>query len=240
MISTTEIAQDIYRISFWDEPDLGEFAFPGVSYNLYLIADRQPTIVNAGFRRTFERVRHAVGKIIYPAELRYLVIPQYVGDMSGAINNWLAAAPDAVAVCSRVCFAFSLYDHADRKPVVVEDGQVLDLGSHRLRFLTTPHVDQWDSLMVYEETTRTLFSNDLFSSIGTDAESDADLSRVVLETSRQVGFQADDRASLARALDQIAALEIDCIAPHHGPVIKQYVPEVIDCLRNSSLAPATV
>ena len=55
----------------------------------------------------------------------------------------------------------SLRDLAERPPQVVGDGETVDLGTHQVRFLITPQVNQWDSLMVYEETTGTLFSKGL-------------------------------------------------------------------------------
>src|SRR5919112_4109940 len=42
------------------------------------------------------------------------------------------------------------------------DGETLDLGEHRLRFLETPHVHHWDSMMVFEETTGSIFPADLY------------------------------------------------------------------------------
>ena len=44
----------------------------------------------------------------------------------------------------------------------MRDGTVIELGKHRLRFIETPHVHHWDSMMVFEETTRSLFPADLF------------------------------------------------------------------------------
>jgi flavorubredoxin len=42
------------------------------------------------------------------------------------------------------------------------DGEVLDLGRHKLRFLETPHVHHWDSMMVFDETSRSVFPSDLY------------------------------------------------------------------------------
>ena len=43
-----------------------------------------------------------------------------------------------------------------------EDDEVIDLGEHKLRFLETPHVHHWDSMMLFEEKTKSLFPSDLF------------------------------------------------------------------------------
>lgn len=238
MINSTEIARGIHRVSLWDEKDLAGIIFPGASYNLYLIAAGQPAIVQTMFRRTFARLRAKVSEILDPASLRCIVVPHHEGDSSGAINEWLAAAPRAVPVCSELCAVLSLRDFADKEPMVVSDGQVLDLGSHRLRFLITPQVNQWDSLMVYEETTRTLFSNDLFSTPGVEIITDRDMSQETLEAARHLGYQPDDRVGLTRALDKIEALEVEIIATMHGPALTGHIDKLIRCFRENSLAPA--
>lgn len=238
MINSTEIARRIYRISYWDEPDLKDISFPGASYNLYLVASDPPAIIQTMFRRTFSRVRAKVSETVDPASLRYIVVPHHEGDSSGAINEWLAVAPQAVSVCSELCAVLSLRDLANKPPVVVGDGEVIDLGSHRLRFLITPQVNQWDSLMIYEETTRTLFPNDLFSMPGIDVITDRDVSQDTLRAAREFGYQADDRASLTRALDKIAGLELRVIAPMHGPALTGHFKELVQSFRETSLAPA--
>ena len=46
----------------------------------------------------------------------------------------------------------NLSDFAVREPLAVDDSDAFDLGSHRLRFLVTPYVHQWDSMLAYAET----------------------------------------------------------------------------------------
>jgi flavorubredoxin len=240
MIRTTEIARGIFRIAMWDEADLvrAGILWPGTTYNLFLITAPQPVIIQTMFRRAFTRLRDHMQPILDPAALRYIVVPHHEGDSSGAVNEWAQAAPGAVILCSELCAALSLRDLATREPRVVGDGEVLDLGTHRLRFLLTPHVNQWDSLMVYEETTGTLFPNDLFSSLGTEAVTDRDRSREALEAAREVGYQADDRKSLEQALDKLAPLRIAVIAPMHGPTLAAHADDVIRAFRESALSPA--
>src|SRR5262252_4597441 len=98
MINSTEIASGIHRISFYDEDDLAGITVPGVSFNLFLIADEQPAIIQTMYRRTFKRLRDKISEIVDPASLRYIIVPHHEGDSSGAVNEWLAAAPGAVGV----------------------------------------------------------------------------------------------------------------------------------------------
>jgi flavorubredoxin len=238
MIQVTQIANGIHRISFSDEKEMEGMTFPGTTTNAFLIAAARPVIIQTLYRRTFKKLHQAVGQILDPASLRYVIVPHHEGDSSGAINEWLAAAPQADAVCSELCAILSLRDFADREPVVVKDDQVLDLGTHRLRFLITPQVNQWDSLMAYEETTRTLFPNDLFSMAGLEVTEERDISQENLDTARKFGYQPDDRAGLKRALDKVAPLELKAIAPMHGPVITAHFDKLIRCFRENSLTAA--
>jgi flavorubredoxin len=238
MIDRTEIAKGIHRISFWDEAEWAPISFPGASYNLFLIAATKPAIVQTLFRRTFGRIRKAVDEVTDAGKLAYIVVPHHEGDSSGAINEWLAAAPRAQTLCSELCAVLSLRDLADRELTIVKDGEIFDLGSHRLRFIMTPQVNQWDSLMVFEETTGTLFPNDLFSMLGTEIVTERDVSREILAAAEQLGYQPNDRACLLRALDAIAGLPVKVIAPMHGPVLRGHFPALLRTYRDSFLAAA--
>lgn len=239
MLESIEIARGIYRVSIWDDPCLAGISFPQTSYNSFLIAAEKPALINTMFKRSFAALRAKVGEIIDPASLRYVVVPHHEGDSSGAINEWLAAAPQADALCSELCAFLSLRDFANKEPRIVAEGEVVDLGSHRLRFLLTPQVNQWDSLMVYEETTGTLFSNDLFSMPGLEKSVARDVGAECLRSTREVGYQPDDKERLAVALDRIDALALNSIAVMHGPVIKGYFKELINALRVNSLSRRT-
>ena len=237
MIDTTELAKGIYRIALWDEEDLerGGLVVPGATMNLFLIKAERPAILHTMLRRTFQRFRDRVREIVAPRALRYIVVPHHEGDSSGALNDWLAAAPEAVPLCSELCALLSLRDLSDREVRVVNDGEVVDLGSHRLRFLITPQVNQWDSLMVYEETTGTLFPNDLFSSLGTEVVFAGDRSPGALKAAREIGYQPNDRVALDRALEKIAALRLVVVAPMHGPALTGHLGELMRAFRENSL-----
>ena len=236
MIETHEIATGIHRIAVFDEPDMGDMAPPGTTTNLFLITDTKPAIIQTLPRRTFDRVRGAVSRFVQLSDLRFIVVPHHEADSSGSLNEWLRAAPDATVLCSEMCAFLNLNDFSDKRPIVVGDREVVDLGSHRLRFLVTPMVNQWDSMMVYEETTGVLFPNDLFSNLGTELFSDEDLSEQLVEGARAVGYQADDRTAIGRALDKIEGLNMRGIAPMHGPVITAHFKNYIAAFRNNSVA----
>src|SRR5438876_6467399 len=103
MIDTHEIATGIHRIALYDEPDMADMSPPGVTTNLFVVSATQPAIIQTLPRRTFRRVRDAVAEIVDPAALRYIAVPHHEADSSGALNEWLHAAPDATVLCSPMC-----------------------------------------------------------------------------------------------------------------------------------------
>jgi flavorubredoxin len=236
-MDVTEIGKGIFRVSLFDEQDLvqGGLIWPGVSFNIFVFKGPRTAVLGTLMRKSFARVKAKVAEIIDISKLDTIVVPHHEGDSDGAINEWLAAAPRATVLCSELCAAINLRDFADREPRVVKDDEVVDLGVHRLRFLMTPQVNQWDSLMVYDETTRTLFPNDLFSHPGTAVTIRDDTSEAALGAARHLGYQPNDRASLVRALDKIASLKVDVIAKMHGPTAYGYFEALVRTFRQNEL-----
>jgi flavorubredoxin len=238
MIDVTEIAAGIHRVSLFNEEDLVQagITWPDASYNMFVFTGTTPAILQTMFRKSFVRLRSRIGEIVDLSRLSYVVVPHHEGDSSGALNEWLGLATTATVLCSEMCAALNLRDYADREPRVVQDGEVVDLGSHRLRFIMTPHINQWDSLMVYEESTRTLFPNDLFSHPGVAVTTRADPSEAALGAARHLGYQPNDRASLLRALDKIASLPVDTIANMHGPAVYGHFDRLVATFRDHELS----
>src|ERR1051325_6106322 len=99
--------------------------------------------------------------------LRWIIFRHVEADECGAMNNWLAAAPEAKVAHGMTHCMVSLTDLADRPPRALADGEVLDLGGKRVRYIDTPHVPHgWEVGVIYEETTGTLLCGDLFTHVG--------------------------------------------------------------------------
>ena len=232
MASITEVANEIYRVNI-------EVPQSPVTFSFFVINDEQPALVETGFGRMFDESLEAVKRIIDPAKLRYIVVPHFEGDECGALNKFLSVAPHAEAVCSPIGATANLSDFALREPLPVEEGQVLDLGRHRLGFLITPYVHQWDSMLAYDETTRTVFTSDVFIQPGPrPAVTDRDLTDEMLATYRMVGI-FPSRAHLNAALDKIENVKPQVLACHHGSVIAGQVPAYIRALRENDVTGLT-
>ena len=158
-----EIADGIYRIN--TPVDLpGGHAF---SFNQYLVQDDEPLLFHTGTRQMFALVREAVASLLPVERLRYVALSHTEADESGSINDWLAAAPGAVAVCSRIGAMVSINDLTGRPARALADGEQLALGRHTLQWLDTPHVPHgWDCGLMIEASTATLLCSDLLTQPG--------------------------------------------------------------------------
>lgn len=214
--TVTEIAPEIYRISTF-HPEFG------IQFNQFLIKDEEPFLMHTGLRKMFPLTLEAVSSIIDPVNLRWLGFSHFESDECGALNEWLKVAPRAQAACSVVGAMVMVDDFADRPARPLNDGETLDTGIRRLRFLSTPHVPHcWDAGLFFEETNRTLLCSDLFFHPGNpEAVTESD----VLERAKEAilanltGPMAKDMPYTPytdATLRRLATLEPGTLAIMHG------------------------
>jgi len=161
----TEIADGIYRLSTF-VPDIA--APTGFTFNQFLVMGDEPLMFHTGLRKMFPLNREALSKIIAPERLRWIAYGHFEADECGAMNEWLAVAPQAQAAHGQTGCLISMNDFADRPPRMLADGEVIDLGlGKRVRFIDTPHTPHgWDAGVLFEESTKTLLCGDLFTQLG--------------------------------------------------------------------------
>ena len=159
-----EIGADMYRLSIF----VPEIAPPaGLTYNHVLLTGDEPLLFHCGKRKMFPLVSAAVARIIPLERLRWLAFGHFEADECGSMNEWLAAAPSAELMHGMVGCRVSVSDMADRAPRVLSNGEIIDIGGKRLRYIDTPHVPHgWDAGVMFEEMTETLLCGDLFTRVG--------------------------------------------------------------------------
>jgi flavorubredoxin len=117
-----------------------------------------------------------VSTVIPVETLRWVRFGHWEADESDALNEWLAAAPHAEVAVGTIGTMLSGNDQAVRPPRSLGDGEVLDLGTKRVRWIDTPHVPHgWDAGLLFEETTGTLLCGDLFSQAGDASITNGDI-----------------------------------------------------------------
>ena len=156
-MAVEEIAPDFYRISTYI-PDFN------LQFNQFLVKDDEPLLFHTGMRMLFRQVRDEVAKVIEPEKIRWIGFSHFESDECGALNDWLAIAPEAAPVCSLVGAMVSVNDFSIRPAHPMNDGEILETGKYKFRFLQTPHVPHcWEAGMMFEETNKTLLCSDLFT-----------------------------------------------------------------------------
>jgi flavorubredoxin len=118
-----------------------------------------------------------------------------------------------------------------------QDGEVIDLGEHKLRFLETPHVHHWDSMMVFEETTDSLFPADLYIQPGDQPPIVREnLGTVMCQFYREVGIFAAEEP-VRRVVNRIERLDPQWVHPMHGGSLpKDVLPDYTSALTNEAFA----
>jgi len=209
-----EIGAGIYRLSVF----VPEVAPPaGFTYNHFLIAGDEPLLFHCGLRKMFPMVSAAVAKIMPVQRLRWLAFGHLEADECGSMNEWLAAAPRAELTHGMLGSRLSLNDMADRPPSVLSDGEVIDIGGKRLRYIDTPHVPHgWDAGVMFEETTATLLCGDLFTRLGDGpalTEGDIVESSIVTE---DLFHYTSLAPTTGAAIRKLAELKPKILAAMHG------------------------
>lgn len=181
-----EIADNIFRLS----THVPQIAPPaGFTFCQFLVRAEQPFLFHCGPRGMFGSVSEALKRVVPIEHLRWIGFGHLEADECGAMNDWLGAAPRAEVAHGMTACAVSLNDLAARTPRALSDGEAIDLGGKRMRYLDTPHVPHgWDADLFYEETTRTLLCGDLFTHVGdTPAQTEEDILQPAMEAERMFG-----------------------------------------------------
>jgi flavorubredoxin len=212
----SEIADGVYRISTPIPPS----AIPipgGFTFNQFLIAAAEPLLFHTGMRGLFPLVRDAVSRVLPVERLRYVAFSHHEADEDGSMAEWLAAAPQAQALCGRTAATLQ-GPELTRPPRALADGEELSLGDRTVRWIDAPHVPHgWDCGFMAELRTRTLFCGDLFTQPGADgpARTEGDIlgpSEAMRGAMDYYAHAPHTRATLER----LAALEPRTLACMHG------------------------
>jgi flavorubredoxin len=240
-----EISAGIYRLSTF-VPDIAPPA--GFTFNQFLVLGDEPLLFHTGLRRMFPLIRSAVSRVIAPERLRWITFGHYEADECGAMNEWLAVAPQAEVAHGQTGCLVSLNDVADRTPRLLRDGETIELGNgKKVRYLDTPHIPHgWEAGVVYEESTGTLLCGDLFTQIG-DGTAITATDIVGPAIAAEDLFQYSSlNPGMGAAIRQLAELSPRTLALMHGPSFEgdgaaalraladSYDRRVRDCARAAS------
>ena len=209
-----EISDGLFRFSTF-VPHIAPPA--GFTFNQFLVMGDEPLLFHLGHRKLFGATAAAVASVLPLERLRWLSFGHVEADECGAMNEWLAAAPNAEIAHGMIGAQVSINDMADRPARALADGEVLDIGGRRLRFIDTPHVPHgWEAGLLFEEATNTLLCGDLFAHAGNGpAVVSSDIVGPAMEAEAMFGASSLNPTTGA-TLRKLAALRPGTLALMHG------------------------
>ena len=226
------ITKDIKYIGVNDHQiDLfeGQYKVPnGMSYNSYIIMDEKIAVFDTVDKNFTHEWLDNISKVLNNRKPDYLIIQHMEPDHSANIANFLKIYPDTIVVANKKTFTMignffnsDIYKYSK----VVEDGEALVLGKHKLMFVFAPMV-HWPEVMVtYDETDKVLFSADGFGKFGA-----LDIEEAWADEARRyyIGIVGKYGMQVQNLLKKASKLQIDMICPLNGPVLKEKLGYYLD------------
>jgi flavorubredoxin len=230
-----DIANDVkwigvldYDIRTFDIVMTTEF---GTTYNSYFINAGKKAVIEVAKEKFSDVYLKKLNSVTDPREIQYIILDHTEPDHSGSLRLLLEVAPFATVVGSGNAIR-NLEDIVNKpfKPLVVKDGDTLDLGNKTLRFISAPNLHWPDSIYTYLEEDKILFTCDSFGAHYCDQGMYSNLTPEYLEAFKyyfNVILRPFSRFMI-KAIEKIKPLEIDLICPGHGPIHREYLKEVVD------------
>lgn len=229
-VSVSEITDGIYRISGF----VKEF---GITFNQFLINDEKPTLIHTGPIGLYERVEEKVREIISLDKLSYVAFLHFESDEWGGME--FLKAPGVKLLCSDLSSKLNLvgWNNVPVNHIFFWDNETLKTGRRTLRFIMTPHVHHWDSMMIFEDATKSLFTSDLFIQPGDNKPTVSDdLSESMIALYKAAGIFAGEDP-VRRTTRRLVKMEPRMVFPMHGSCIdKSTFPKYVDAIMRNEFA----
>ena len=229
-VKITQINDAVYRIS-------GFVDTFGITFNQFLIDDERPILIHTGPIGMYEKIEEKVKEVIPLQKLAYVAFLHFESDEWGGMA-FLDSA-DAKLVCSDLTSKLNLTGWHDVPVDHISfwDNEILKTGKRRFKFIMTPHVHHWDSMMVFEETTKSLFPSDLFIQPGDNKPiTSDDLSKDMINLYRGAGIFASEEP-VRQTTRRLVNLYPNMISPMHGSCIDgSTFPKYTDAIMSNNFA----
>lgn len=210
-----------------DDTDLdlfeSQYIIPnGISYNSYLIMDEKVAIMDTVDLRKSEDWWNNLTTALEGRTPDYLIVQHMEPDHAGNIAASLQKYPQLKVVASARAIQMlpQFFEGTDfeGRTLAVKEGDTLSLGTHTLQFFMAPMV-HWPEVMVtYDQTDKIVFSADGFGKFGALSHEEdwaCEARRYYFNICGKYGVQVQ------ALLKKLATLDVACICPLHGPILKE-------------------
>ena len=194
----------------------------GISYNSYLIMDEKVAIMDTVDLRKSEDWWANLTTALEGRTPDYLVVQHMEPDHAGNIASVLEKFPTLKVVASvrAIQMLPQFFENTDfeGRTIAVKEGETLSLGNHTLQFFMAPMV-HWPEVMVtYDQADKVVFSADGFGKFGALAH---DEDWACEARSYYFNICGKYGAQVQALLKKLATLDVSCICPLHGPILKE-------------------
>lgn len=225
-MSSIEIKKDVYWVGV-KNPELRVFDIimtteKGTTYNSYLIVDDKVVLVDAVKDGFHEKSISNIKEIIGDRPIDYIVVQHTEPDHSGSLVKILEEYKDAVVIASKSALInIKNIINGDFKGMEAKGD--LNIGKRTLKFISAPFLHWPDTIYTYDEYDRVLFTCDSF---GCHYCHDEIFNDSVGDFSKEFRYYFDCimgpfKKHVLSAIEKIKPLEIEIIAPSHGPVHRE-------------------
>ncbi|MHB8127173.1 MAG: FprA family A-type flavoprotein [Desulfitobacteriaceae bacterium] len=230
-----QILDNVYWVGGidWDIRNFhGYLTQRGTTYNAYLIVDEKITLVDTVKHYLFEEMLARISTIIDPAKIDYIVSNHVEMDHSGGLPRLMAVAPQAKIFTSpNGEKGLKAHYKGNWDYNIMKSGELLSLGKRSLTFVHTPMVHWPDNMTCFLEEEKILFSNDAFGQhIATSERFDDQIPLdIVMEEAGKyyANIVLPYGSHVQKALEAVAGLEIDIIAPSHGIIWRSQIQAIL-------------
>ncbi len=209
----------------------------GTSYNSYLVRGSEKTALFETCKLEFwDEYIANIREVCDPSEIDYIVVNHTEPDHAGCMERILELAPNAKVLGSSTALTFlkEIVNHPFASQAVTEADKI-DLGGLTLTFLSVPFLHWPDSMYTYIPELKALFSCDSFGCHYADDRVFNDLIEGDFTDAYLYYFThiigPFKRPFMTKALDKIAALDIQFIGNGHGPVLRSNIQKYLDMYR---------
>jgi flavorubredoxin len=207
----------------------------GTTYNSYLVKGSEKVVLIDTVDPTCEKELLENLKKLNVEKIDYVISHHAEQDHSGTIPKILEIYPDAKVLTNSKCKELlkELLLIEEEKFQVVEDREKISLGDKTLEFIFTPWVHWAETMVTYLKEEKILFSCDFFGSHLATSELDFSDEKKLYPAAKRyyAEIMMPFRNIIKNNLEKLKDIEIEVIAPSHGPIYKK--PEfIIDAYRD--------
>jgi|JI8StandDraft_1071087.scaffolds.fasta_scaffold03654_5 flavorubredoxin len=205
-----EINDQIFRISTY-------LPRTKLTFNQFLILADDPVLFHCGQNFLFSNIQESIKKVIKPEMIRWVSFSHVESDECGSLLQWMDQKKDLQVFHGKIGSNIWLNDFPGLKPKTIENCSTIDIGGRTLQWLDTPNVPHnWESGMVIDEKTQTLFCSDLFTQSGdAPAITFHSIIEKTIEMEDLIGFSNPTKRTLD-LLDMLIQKDPKCLAAMHG------------------------